>query len=571
MTVDMFESAHVSRLRLAAAASLATAAWLSVVAGSATARADQPAAPALPDLIRTTNRSFTIPFRLPKSQDPDATAAPQKVLLQVSRDLGTSWQAAGDTTPATGSFTYRTEDDGEYWFRLRAVDGKGRTRGGEGPDMRVLVDAAGPRVAARVWKGSDGEIVCRYAASDATLRTESLAVEYRSAGDPAWKKVAAQGILARESPAHLVGEEIWWAGEKVDSLAVRITVADAAGNRTVEQFALESSDPGVDQAALAQELGVLPLPARSEVTTATAASETLPSRPAGQPGTWTAEQAGAWTDGEPLASNAATGRGRSVVVRRAATSDAAALLPKADDARLDERLASAARAPLAPAAADVVASAGGGPLQYRGKPLHLTRARTFLWEYELDADGTAPRVALWSTRDGGTTWQRTAVDDDGRSPIEVRLAASGMYGFRLETGPDALATGPRSGEEPDSWVGVDDEAPQVEILEVTREESAAAVATVVIRYQATDTLLIPGTTRLLYSPHADGPWATIVEGVDGTGEYRWTPDRTVPARVFVRIECRDAAGNMGHASSREPVMLSAPRPVGRLGGLRAAP
>ena len=568
MTVDMFESAHSLRLRLTAAAALAVMAWLS---GGARLRADQPAAPGLPELIRTTNRSFTIPFRLPKSQDPDATAAAQRVLLQVSRDLGTSWQAAGETTPATGSFTYRTEDDGEYWFRLRAVDGKGRTRGGEGPDMRVLVDAAGPRLAARVWKGSDGEIVCRYAASDATLRTESLSVEYRSAGDPAWKQVAAQGILARETPAHLVGEEIWWAGEKVDSLAVRIAVADGAGNRTVEQFALEPTDPGVDQSALAQELGVPPLPAQSEVTTATAAADTLPIQPNAQAGTWTAEQAGAWTDGEPLTRDAGTGRGRSVLVRRAATSDAAALLPKADDARLDERLASAAKAPLAPAAADVVASAGGGPLQYRGKPLHLTRARTFLWEYELDADGTTPRVALWSTRDGGTTWQRTAVDDDGRSPIEVRLAASGMYGFRLETGPDALATGPRSGEEPDSWVGVDDEAPRVEILGLTREEAAAAAATVVIRYQATDTLLIPGTTRLLYSPHADGPWATIVEGLDGTGEYRWTPDRTVPAKVFVRIECRDAAGNVGHTSSREPVILAAPRPAGRLGGLRVAP
>ena len=73
---------------------------------------------------------------------------------------------------------------------------------------------------------------------------------------PVLEKLAAQGILARESPAHLVGEEIWWAGEKVTTLAVRITVADGSGNQTVRQFALEPSDPRVDQGALAAELGV---------------------------------------------------------------------------------------------------------------------------------------------------------------------------------------------------------------------------------------------------------------------------------------------------------------------------
>ena len=76
--------------------------------------------------------------------------------------------------------------------------------------MRVLVDAAGPKLAARVWKGDDGEIICRYAAVDDSLRIDSLLFEYRGKGDQAWKKIAAEGILSRESPAHMVGEEIWW-------------------------------------------------------------------------------------------------------------------------------------------------------------------------------------------------------------------------------------------------------------------------------------------------------------------------------------------------------------------------
>jgi flagellar M-ring protein FliF len=52
-----------------------------------------------------------------------------------------------------------------------------------------------------------------------------------------------------------VGETIWWAGEKVEQLIVRIAISDRSGNQTVRQFSLEPVDPRVDQAVLAKELG----------------------------------------------------------------------------------------------------------------------------------------------------------------------------------------------------------------------------------------------------------------------------------------------------------------------------
>ncbi|MFM8413254.1 MAG: hypothetical protein ACKOCX_00860, partial [Planctomycetota bacterium] len=196
------------------------------------AHAEEPEAAGLPRLVRTNHRTFAIPFRLPASQDPDKDATAERVILNVSKDLGATWAAAGETSPTAGSFTYTADVDGEYWFRLRAVDRKGRSRGGEGPDIRVLVDAAGPRLAARLWKGPDGEIICRYAAADDSLRLDTLVLEYRGPEDRGWKSVAADAVLARERPAHMVGEAIWWAGEKVDQLAVRIAITDESGNRT---------------------------------------------------------------------------------------------------------------------------------------------------------------------------------------------------------------------------------------------------------------------------------------------------------------------------------------------------
>lgn len=521
----------------------------------------------LPELVRTKQRTFSIPFRLPAAKDTDAE--PRRVLLNVSKDLGGTWEQAGEVAPSAGSFTYQAGPDGEYWFRLRAIDGKGRARGGEGPDMRVLVDAAGPRLAARVWQGADGEILCRYAAADDSIRMDSLKVEYRGTGEQGWKTVAAQGVLARESPAHLVGEEIWWAGEKVGQLTVRITVADSAGNQTVKQYSMEPVDPQVDQAGLAEEIGVPGLPAMpADTTTAYAPSPTSPMTATGtgrtNPG-WTAEPAAAWSAEQPQPPAASVQRGdvQSVLVSRMGG------VPAVDTPGLS----------LSPTAPSNRSAAAGQPLpqslDYRGKPLQLLRSRRFAWDYEVPTErlhGTRVRVELWSTRDGGLSWQKTAVDDDDKSPINVVLPSAGLYGFRLEVVPDLpdSSPGPRPGEAAESWVGIDEEQPHVELIDVARLPEADASG-VVIRYTSRDALPAPNSARLLFSPSADGPWATIAAGIENQGEYRWHPDRATPARVYVRIEVVDAAGNVGAATSPEPVTVSTARIVGRLGGVRSLP
>ena len=540
------------------------------------ATAEPTATPGLPELVRTKERTFAIPFRIPKSDDPDADAVAQKVVLNVSTDLGISWQTAGEAAPTATSFTYRAETDGEYWFRLRAVDKKGRSRGGEGPDIRVLVDAAGPRLAGRVWKGTDGEIVCRYAAADDSLKLESLKVEYRGPADSGWKSVAAQAILARESPAHLVGEEIWWAGDKVAAMTVRIAIADSSGNQTVKQFSLEPTDPGIDQTVLAKEIGVPPLPEQQPTADqgpssagVTIASLT-PAVPAAGAGTWSAESAAPWSDGQPkaasVASPSAAGSGRSVLVRPAYPS-AAGMLPQAEPRPTPQRQ------PLGDTG--IAQSATGNALEYRGRPLQLTNSRRFVWDYEIPSVRAAAgrlRAELWTTQDGGVTWQRTAVDNDGRSPIDVNLPATGLYGVRLELVADAgdESGGPRSGATPDTWVGVDEEAPQIDLVAIVRDETTTSGG-LVIRYVVHDPLITPRSVRLLYSPNADGPWATIADGLENQGEHRWAPDRSVPAQVFVRAEAADAAGNVGSATSPDEISTTAPRFGGKLGGLRPLP
>jgi hypothetical protein len=527
----------------------------------------------LPELVRTKHRTFSIPFRLPAAQDADA--APQRVVMSVSKDLGGTWESAGEVAPSAGTFTYQAGADGEYWFRLRAIDRKGRARGGEGPDMRVLVDAAGPRLAARVWKGADGEILCRYAAIDDSIRMESLKLEYRTAEAQGWKTIAAQGVLSRESPAHLVGEEIWWAGEKVEALTARITVADSAGNQTVRQFTMEPSDPNVDQTALAQELGAPSLPAQAvpqesvvsrPVTQASPATDG--TRPAGG---WKAETAAAWSAEQPRVPAMQAdrvGEQQSVLVSRTGGPAMASTDPTGGRSLLASTTGISSQMPSA-------LQGGPQPLEYRGKPLQLSRSRRFAWDYEMPADrpnATRLRVELWSTRDGGLSWQKAAVDDDAVSPINVVLPAAGLYGFRLEIVPDVpdSGTGPRPGDAAESWIGIDEDPPHVEFLGAARL-SEGETSGIVIRYTSRDQLPAPKTARLLFSPNAEGPWATIATAVDNQGEYRWQPDRATPARVYLRIEIADAAGNVGAVTSPEPVTVSTTRVVGRLGGVRTLP
>lgn len=524
----------------------------------------------LPPLVRSKQLHFTIPFQAPAPRERDGDAVPHRVLLQVSRDLGGTWETAGEAAPQAGAVAYRAPGDGEYWFRLRAVDRQGRTRGGPGPDMRVLVDVAGPRLTARVWKGADGEIVCRYAAADDSIDLKSLVFEYRASGDPGWKTVAAEGILARQTPAHMVGEEIWWAGEKVDALSVRIAVADEAGNKTVRQFALEPTDPQIEQAAMAAEIGVPPLPgAPPSDPIAPAIGQTLrvPPPPASTPsgagttGPWPAEQAAAWAGGQP----ARRGGDADTTDRDAPRS---VLVASARESRGAGPAASTPGAPTEAATASDVER----PLEYRGRPLLLSRSRRFAWAYEvprLPADDRAVSPVLWSTSDGGATWARVPTSEIGPGSLEVTLPGPGLYGFRLDLVADASGAPPRQGDGPETWVGIDEESPQVELIGTERIEGDEQG--IVIRYGSHDALLAPRSTRLLFSPHAEGPWATIVAEAENQGAFTWRPERGVPPRVYLRVEVADAAGNVGSATSEEAVAVAQSRFTGRLGDLKPLP
>ncbi len=542
----------------------------------------------LPEPIRTNRPVFTIPFQLEESTA--AESAPQRVILAVSRDLGATWRDVDDVIPTARQFTYRATSDGEYWFRLRAEDAQGRQRGGNGPDVRVILNASGPRVAARAWLGPDGEVVCRFAAFDDTLDLASLRLEYRTAAEPNWQPIDAVAMLSRESPAHLVGEELWWAGDDPKGLTVRLTIQDASGNPTTQHVTLQPSDPGVSQHALAREIGAPPLPGSEpppdpeptppSPATAFAAGSTATPQTSGNVPTapWRGVEAG-WDvngGGAPrpqggVASVLTASRPQPAVPESLGL--APGLTPPAEPGlTFGQMPATDLRSELA--LGNAVAANTPENRTYKGRPLMLSRSRRFSWDYAVDAAGTGRPVGsveLWGTRDGGVTWQRIAIDDDRTSPIDVALEQSGLIGFRLELAAEGeRVQPPRSGDPPQCWVGIDETPPVVTIHSVVsaNEPTATGEEMLAVAYASEDPLIVPLGVKLQFSPNSEGPWATVADGLEATGRYLWAPDRSVPARAYLRIEAVDAAGNVGYAVTPEPVLVGGGRPTGQLGTLR---
>jgi hypothetical protein len=76
---------------------------------------------------------------------------------------------------------------------------------------------------------------------------------------------------------------------------------------------------------------------------------------------------------------------------------------------------------------------------------------------------------------------------------------------------------------------------------------------------------------LFYSASAEGPWSTIATNVENVGHYAWQPGRDAPPQVFLRLEVRDAAGNIAVQQTPQAFDLNLPRPTGRLRQVRPAP
>jgi hypothetical protein len=124
----------------------------------------------------------------------------------------------------------------------------------------------------------------------------------------------------------------------------------------------------------------------------------------------------------------------------------------------------------------------------------------------------------------------------------------------LRSATAAPAQPPKNGDLPEVWIGVDLSKPTTRILSA-QEGSGPEAGNLTISWEAADKALAARPISLLFSETPGGPWTTIAAGLENTGRYCWPITSRLPQRVYLRLEARDEAGNIGTCETKEPVLL----------------
>jgi hypothetical protein len=510
--------------------------------------------------------SFNIPFSVKAGEK-----TPREVRLFVSRDRGRNWRLYDRADPAAEQFPFRAEGDGEYWFSLQTIEADGRaTPGGTvmQPGLRLLIDTVEPQLEFHAAVGSGGEVTTSWRVFDPTLAPETLKIEYQTTVGGPWKAIALQR-QSNGTPQSAVGQLTWWPDTSSRVIHVRAEVSDKAANKAVvnrrvflpriaarrpaatRDVATQIPADPFNQVPQPNE-GVTWAPPAAEQSAAPAPTARLPqtesdppqAQPASEP------QGVAW----PESASASTGNPFHPAVRSNADPPVAQPVAAGEEVALPSRDASPYGLP-------------------RGIQPRMTNSARFELDYDVDSVGPngIADVELWATEDGGASWKLWHSDDDRQSPLVVDVPREGIYGFRVVVVGNNGLSGrkPVNGDLADLWVGVDTTQPSVRLTSAIYGEGRFA-GQLDIRWEAKDAWFPARPVTLLFSEHADGPWSTIASGIPNTGQYFWPVEARIPEKIYLRIEVRDEAGNVGAYQVTEPVNTSGLVPQAHIRGLRPA-
>ncbi|QDT00576.1 hypothetical protein HG15A2_39140 [Adhaeretor mobilis] len=578
-----------------------------VLLGSAVGAARFPIEPPQMQTTYLGERIFMLPYQV-NASDPLASEV-NKVRLLMSRGAAADWQSLQEAESNVRGFSYHCPADGEYWFAVQMVDRRGNAwpSGEIKPQIRLVVDTENPQLKLAV--ASDGQnATIRYAARDKNLKSETLRVEVR-ADNGVWRPVRLPDADVTQDD-RLMGRARF-AIESRD-IQVRASIADHAGNtvqsragdsaRAGDPFGFQPSDEDVDNGpslgeaqsgdTIARGSGArvddLEWPAlnaarrhRPLPTVRVPADQREVDKLTGVPpykNTYTENS----VTGRSYPENSnSQGFGKDLVQQNPFVANERTDSPtrfvndrfnrdtiNSKDYDASELTPAPYRAPTESTETDSRWRSAADP---SGLPAMLVSSRTFDVEYDLETVGRwgVARVEIWGTQDGGQTWASYAVDTDNRSPIRVTVPGSGTFGLKIlvDGANGAAAPTPQAGDQPEMTVRVDLHAPTAELISAEIGRGPLA-DNLLIQWAAADTNLEERPIGLFYSSHENGPWSTVATDLENTGQYAWRIERHVPDRFYLKVEARDTAGNVTAAQTPSPVVLSRPKPAGRLRGVR---
>jgi hypothetical protein len=537
--------------------------------------------PTLPPYI-TQRTALAIPFSL---RDGQGENQPVEVQVFISFDRGGNWNFLSRHRPEEGEFQFRARRDGEYWLATRTIDRAGRAvpAGPLVPQLRLVVDTAPPKLDLAVEANAAGELQIAWQAADEMLDPSTLTIAYQDAatqGAGLWETVAADVPTNVAAGATIQGDAACQPQTKSRAINVRATIRDKAKNvTTVDRQVFLPRGAGGPAATpptnaapvdpLAKTPPSLPTNPLLKPAAPTDANKLLPPVAANDGGErraadvlWPAKPQPPVSTAPPLLNS--PGRLASAGAGGFPPTNAP---PSTFDASPPANENNAAGTPPQPAPA-----AERPPTEdwLANERPRLTNSRRFHLEY--DVESLAPEnlsdVELWGTNDGGRAWARWGSDTDRTSPFEVEVGSETTYGFRIVvvTKNGVASRPPQGGDAADVWVTIDQTAPTARITQAAYGVGERA-GQLDIRWEASDRHLGSRPVTLAFADRPDGPFTTIAAGLPNDGQYWWPFDPRTPRKIYLRLEVRDDAGNVGTHQLPEPLSVEGLAPRGRIRGI----
>jgi hypothetical protein len=490
-----------------------------------------------------------------------------KMVLYVSEDAGKTWQQAGAAYPTDKHFPFHAKADGQYWFALVTVFKDGRLDPPDisavQPALRMVFDTREPVIKLRSNERQNGMVSVSWQASDDhPLELDTMMLEYREGDGGKWTALPIQ-------PAAATGLRRW-AITTGGPVYVRMSVKDKAEN--VGKASLE-----------------IPGESTSLILTGNTTTGTKPDTPPPPPLPFNPHDTAkppvtaapthlappvppTESSFVPVRTNTSS---NNPSYRPVEASNTPAFQPVDRGPRVIARSEGSVYPtmqtswqPPQPAATD---TGNQGFVRPRGPlpPLRYANQTRALLNYEISRVGPSGvgAVELWMTTDEGRSWKKFAEDVDLMPPMQIDFPGEGVYGMTMivRSRANLGRSAPQPGEAPEMRVEVDLAMPFAELYQV--EADPQRRDTLVFRWNANDRNLIANPVTVLYSDKETGPWAPVVTDAPNTGRYLWKMPPNLPYMVYLRLEVRDQAGNVGIAQTPKPVLVDLVEPEAKLTGI----
>lgn len=541
------------------------------------------------DVIYSNAAKFKIPFQLDQNELKKIGAT--EIQLYASQNLGASWRLHETVAPDATDFVYVAPSDGEYWFSVRTKTSSGLTypAGPHQAGLKVVVDTVKPELNLDLTEVESGKMELDWETSDANLVLETLKLEHVKAGGNDWQVMDVSSAKTGRTS---------WDVPAAGLVEVRGSVTDLAGNTTeiATQTIVSGNTPlgpqgesrsrpiAASDDAKAQmlsnqpiEVEVIPRQPRSILTSNQAQEIVLPKHlETISPQTQRPDDHLVLPQLEEAIEN-------DEIIERDVTPEVLPLKnltpPEVPMKNLFpqkqslKRIETESQRPnqlkaLEPAVPmKIIEDELQQPQPATHRVGHLVNSNTFRIAYELEDVGPSgvSKIELFITENGGTSWFHYGSDDDRTSPIVATVPRDGDYGFsfRIRNGVGLIATPPQPGDKPEILVTVDQVQPQATLLPI-QQGQAPHHRDVVIRWTATDRELDANPIALYYATQATGPWELIRGWTANSGELAWSVPSEVENNFYIRLDVRDAAGNITRVDGETAYTVDLSRPKARI-------